>query len=649
VTSTVVFWGDGSVDEARRREREGARLLAFTDEAAEALAAAGVPHRAAADLISVLDQDRIDEAAMAWTKDFGRRPLKDGLSFRELFAWKGVSLWWFAELYLHHSTRSPGYVRHIATFLHLLEHLAPTEVEAVGLPPEETLLLARTCTIRGVLFADHPPVRLGVHARVRSILAQSRRDAWKVAASAVKARLGGGAPPSAPTTRTILFLSHAAFWRERDEGGATTPYEHYFDRVLPAVAAEPGLTPFVLAVGPRAAHRRRSLGARVRDWVRLRPEAGPYVHVNRYVDGAVVKAVREVRRTMGKAFAELRHAPATREAFTYAAVSFGDLAEPDLAATLLLQVPWAVRSYEEIERALAHVRPAAVCLYAESSGWGRATLAAARAASVPTVALQHGILYPKYYSYRHDPDEAESPLPSRTAVFGEEAKRLLVELGRYPPDSLEVTGSPKFDALLEKAESVSRNEVRGRLGVTEGERLLLVASRFRGIRGTHQALGSAFPGLVKAVERLSVRCLVKPHPAEPADGYRRVIDEQGSARVEIASPGADLVELLLACDALCTVESLSAVEALVLGRPVLLLNMPTNLRRMAEQEVARGVPAGEDPLEALREVLFDEGTRTRLAAARQRYLGDLAHGVDGQATARIVALLRRTAMGVSAR
>jgi hypothetical protein len=641
---SVVFWGSGPLDDARQHLARGATLLAWTDEAAETLAGAGLPHRAASAELSLADQDRIDEAAITWTKEWGRRPLVDGRSFCELYSWKGVSLWWFAELYLHHSTRSPGYVRLIETFTHLLTRLEAEEVEACGLPAEETLLLARTCTARAVLFAEHPPVKLGVHNRVRSILAQSRRDALKVTASAVKAAAAGRpAPPLADGSRTVLFLSHAAFWRERQREGVPELYEHYFDRVLPAVEQADGLRTFVLAVGPRAAHRRRPLGARLRDWIRLRPEAGPYVHVNRYVNRGVVKADRAIRKEMRQAFKSLRRTPAVREAFTHVRVAFDDLAEPDLAATLLLQVPWAVRSYEEMAEALREVRPAAVCLYAESSGWGRATVAAARAAGIPTVALQHGILYPKYYSYRHGPDEAACPIPDRTAVFGEEAQRTLVEMGGYAPESLVVTGSPKFDALLETARRLDRATVRARLGVAEGEPLLLVASRFRGIRGTHQSIGSAFPALVRAVERLSVRCVVKPHPAEPAEGYRQVVQAENSARVTVLSSGADLLELLLACDALCTVESLSAVEALVLERPVLLLNMPTNLRRMAEQGVALGVEAGADPEEAVRSVLFDETAQAQLKEARTRYLSDLAHGVDGLATARIVNLLREAA------
>jgi CDP-glycerol glycerophosphotransferase (TagB/SpsB family) len=180
--------------------------------------------------------------------------------------------------------------------------------------------------------------------------------------------------------------------------------------------------------------------------------------------------------------------------------------------------------------------------------------------------------------------------------------------------------------------------------------VVLVASRFRGIRQTHQSIGSAFPALVKAVEGLpGVTCVVKPHPAEPADAYAAAIQKAGARRVRVLSPSADFVELILAADALVTVESLSAVEALVLDRPVLVLNMPTNIRDLVEQGVALGVGVGEDPAPALRDLLLDPEIRGRLEAARRLYLSDVAHGVDGRATERILALVHEVAAAGSAR
>lgn len=649
--SVLVFWGGGSPVEARRLSREGARLLLWDERGRSALAAAGVPFLV--DRPGPDERDRADEAAIAWTKDFGRRPVADGRSLRELLAWKGVSLWWFAELYLHHSTRAPARVRTIETLDRILERHAPSEVEAAGLAAEDRVLLARTCTARGILFhGDAGAERPALAARLVSL--EGRWNSVKAVASAVKAAASGrvAAPPE-DGRRRVLFLSHAAFWRVRRDPatGRRRPYEHYFDRLLPEVSADPALVSLVLAVGPRAAFRRRGLRERLSDWLSLRADAGSYRHVNRFTSWRVLRETLRATREVRSAWRRLRASPGVRQLFTHRGVGFADLAEADLAATLLLQLPWAVRSYEEMAEALAALRPAACCLYAESSGWGRAAVAACRAAGVPSVAVQHGILYPKYYSYRHEADEADCPLPDRTALFGESARDFLLEKGRYPPGSLVVTGSPKFDELLRAARHWDRAELRRRFGAGPDEALLAVASRFRGIRETHQSIGSAFRALVRAVEATpGVRCVVKPHPAEPPDAYARVVRELRASRVAVLGPGADLMELLHAADALATVESLSAVEALVLGRPVLVLNMPTNLGELVAGGAALGVAEDEDPAPALRAVLLDAEARRRLGEARERYLSRVAAGVDGNATARIHALIRETAgmVGLSA-
>lgn len=645
---TLAVVGSAAAARDLARAQPGATLVAWTDDAAAALRRAGARGRAVSDYVSREDQDRIDEAAIAWTKDWGTRSVWDGRSVRELLVWKGVSLWWFAELFLHHSTACPRYVRLIETFLRVLEAERPDEVEVRGVPEEEAVLLGRACTALGILF--HGPLRPRVRRlalRTRRVSLRARLDVVKCAVTAGKAALAGAPPTPAADARPLaLFLSHAAFWRERrdPERGETAEYEHYFDRILPEVGSAGDLRAFVMAVGPRAAFRRRGVADRLADWARLHPESGPYVHVNRFTSPRVLGEVRRASALARRAWRALRRSAGLREAFSHRGVGFADLSGPDLAGTLLRQLPWAVRSYEEMTEALLATRPAVVCLYAESSGWGRAAIAACRAANVPTVAIQHGILYPKYYSYRHGADEAECPRPDRTAIFGESARKILVELGHYPPESLVVTGSSKFDDLIAAAARWDRGQIRRRLDVADGERLLIVASRHRSIRDTHASIGADFPALVRAVDALpGVKALIKPHPAEPEDAYAADLRAAGATRVRVLPPGADLMELLHAADGLVTVESLAAVEALVLRRPVLVLSMPTHLRELVDAGAALGVPAGEDPTSALRDMLFDEAVRARLEQARALYLRYVAQGVDGGATARIVGLLRETA------
>jgi hypothetical protein len=629
--SLLVLWGTGSRSVALEMQGRGARFLAWDAAAARELAGLGIGH----DLLrlDVRTRDLVDQAAIDWTKGFGLQPLIDGRSLKELFAWDpgdgapAWSWWWFVELFLHHSTEATAHVRRIETFRALLERESPTEVEAPGLPAVETLLLARTATARGVLFHGRVPhLAPGTRAARRG----ARRDVLKCALSAAKRWASPAPAPPAPGG--VLFLSHAAFWRER--GGVFR--EHYFDQLIPGC---PRST--VVAVGPRAAFRARGLRERWGDRLRLGRQPEPFVHMNRFTDRRVLSATRRALAQARRALQVLQASPGLGQVALHRGVSFDDLLPPDLAGSLLLQVPWAVRSYTEMRSAIRWARPAVVALYAESSGWGRAALLAAQAEGVPTVAIQHGILYPKYYSYLHEGAEADAPRPDVTAVFGESAARFLVERGGYARPSVVVTGSPKFDELLAEARGGDVPGLRRSLGVGTDDQLVLVASRYRPIRDTHEAIGSELDRLLGAASTLpGVHLVIKPHPAEGTEPYLAALRGHPGARAVLAPPDLSLGPLLAACDLLVTVESQSAMEALVLDKPVVLLSQPSNLRDLVEAGVALGVEAGADPLGALAAALGDPDTRETLALARERWVRDLAGGRDGRAAERILQLLQ---------
>jgi len=643
---TLVFCGPSVGASAVRGEHRV--RVALDERAAVRLSRAGLPHRRMEELLGPSAVDDLDEAAMTWSKGLGRKPLVDGHPLRELRFWRGISLWWFAEIYIYHCTRMPHRVRRIEAIERVLAAEHPDEVEAAGLAVADEVLLGRVCTARGVLFHGRLRApRLRSRLRVLGVSLASRRNTVKTVATGLKALLSGSPPrPAASEERTILFLSHAAFWKTRRDPvtGRPIAYEQYFDRLIPEVDRSEGLRSFIVSIGPKAPFRRRRLADRLGDWLRPHVRQGRAIPISRYTRPGVVRSVVGATRAIRSTWRQLARSSGLFDAVSYHGVPFADLVAPDIAATMLLQLPWAVRSIEETLAVLAAARPAAACLYAESSGWGRAALAACRVASVPSLAIQHGILYPKYFSLRHDADDEACPRPDVTAVFGESARRLLWAIGHNRPESLVATGNPKFDDLVRASRAWDRAALRARLGVPEGEHLVVVASRFRAIRDTHQSIGPVFPGFVRAIEGLpGVTALVKPHPAEPPRGYQAVLDDQAATSVRLLPAGADLMELLHAADALVTVESASAFEALILGRPVVILNMPTHLAELVEQGVAVGVGANEDPAPVLSAVLLDPALRGRLAHARDAYVSDLAMGADGEATARILDLLRATA------
>ena len=262
--------------------------------------------------------------------------------------------------------------------------------------------------------------------------------------------------------------------------------------------------------------------------------------------------------------------PAVEEKVSTTVVAFG----PPVPFRKRRPGSWLRDLLEIGEKAvLATDQPDIVVLYAESSGLGRAAVTAARVHGIPSFAVQHGIMYEQYYSHEHASFEVGVdgvPLPTKTAVFGSVAKDLLVRRGSYDPDRIVITGSPKFDDLVQAAQGFDASATKKDLGVPEGARLLVLASRWT-------AGSPVFRELVEAVERVNssedLWLFVKPHQAESRKPYDEVLDELHPVKSRVLSTSMNLLELLFASDGLVTVDSFASAEALVLGRSVLVVEL----------------------------------------------------------------------------
>jgi hypothetical protein len=631
------------VDRIRALVAEGASVVAWehspivqdrfrSPEIASELVRLGIPCATLAEALGEGADFAIDEAVIAWMKALGRRPLDGGIGgvpFRRRFRLGPLILWWWAEIYLYHETPLRLWVRDIEALARIVEALRP-----------ERILLVRP--VRGLESASRSLVpqtevlgkaRTGPPYWWRTTLLHAS-DLLKMLGTGVKSLLRKRLRPE-PGEPPVLFLTHASMWRTKRDplSGEEGLAEMYFDGILEGVSKR-GAGTRAVAFGPPVPFRKRTLASWVGDLLELGSDELPYRAVRSYFSFRLSLDLAKAFLRCWTLFGELRRAEGFDEALSHRGIGLGPGARACFRDTFLRQFPWAVRSYREVEAILEAERPSVIVLYAESSGLGRAAIAAARARGTPTVAVQHGIMYPQYYSHEHRRDEVEDeegvPIPTRTAVFGELAKKLLVERGSYPVESVVVTGSPKFDSLVKAAEGFDRDRTRKSVGLPDGARFVVLASRW-------SAVGPVFADLVRAVERVKgVFLLVKPHQAEPTTFYREVVSRLAPARTRILGGTTNLLELLFASDGLITVDSFASSEALVLGRRVLVINLPSNLAPLVERGVALGVHRGEPIGGALERLLNDPDVARELEERRKEYIRDFAYGADGRSTERIV-------------
>lgn len=190
---------------------------------------------------------------------------------------------------------------------------------------------------------------------------------------------------------------------------------------------------------------------------------------------------------------------------------------------------------------------------------GRIAARIAHEMGVPTVAQEHGSIFP------NDPIWQEC-FVDRVCAWGNPSKRALLSCG-LKPEQIAVTGAPRFDAVLGDTASsaTNRNEYRD---------YILVATSGAGDQVTIGQHLSFIRMLFEVVEELpEVTFVVKLHKKDRAEYYRS--PESGSHhRVRVVKgqrlrDGLEIFEYLKRARGLVTISSSAAIDAMAMRVPVI--------------------------------------------------------------------------------
>jgi hypothetical protein len=323
-----------------------------------------------------------------------------------------------------------------------------------------------------------------------------------------------------------------------------------------------------------------------------------------------------------------------------------------------------------VPRAFAALRPRALVVGQDAGGLEHAAIRYARLRRVPVLLIQDAIHTRRIAVWGTGPRRRDrplaqrarralaafglelgslSPLPyghsgfDRIAVSGPAEKRLLVESG-LAEDRVVITGQPRFDALLQ---SPAREAARQALGLPVTGRMLLLATQpFSEHRlVTPQVHHAGVLALLRQLLPLPGKdfLLIKPHPAETALDYEKLLAEAGGGEQAFLRSGADISLALAACEAILSVHSTVALEALVMGRQVVLaaaLAVPL----WAAQDnpyVQAGVGRIAMTLEEVRPRVLEAlaAADAPLTEAELRFLRDQCGPLDGGSAGRLAALI----------
>ena len=290
----------------------------------------------------------------------------------------------------------------------------------------------------------------------------------------------------------------------------------------------------------------------------------------------------------------------------------------------------AIYSVLFTERMISSTAPAILCLMPDGYFPQQMAAATAKKHNIPTLACSAALETgnPRSYMKHLHAD--------KIAAMGKVIKNIYID-SELEPERIVVTGVAHFDGLFNRDKEQDK-QILVEHGIDPSKRIIVFGTENLLLSETVQAL----TGVIEAVLKMEdIQLVVKVHPSEGIEPYQAAVEQYHDPRIHVAKD-IDLYSLLSQCELLIVKFSTIALEAMMIDKTVVVINLPGQPTPVpyAEEGAALGVYRYEDIEPAIQKVLYNEETRARLKAGRDKFVRAWAGEPDGKASQRIVNLMK---------
>lgn len=348
-----------------------------------------------------------------------------------------------------------------------------------------------------------------------------------------------------------------------------------------------------------------------------------------YTNSRVKRIVKNHKKEFKSRWKELRKNKEAQKAITYKNISLWNLLEPRLKFLFLKRFGQVSEYIETTRHLIAVKKPSIIITTNETSTYGRVACKVANLESVPILDIQHGTIAdePRYSRMFADIKAVEGPEIKKDYLKRDVAAKKIV-----------ITGQPRYDALAKKQGIPTKQETYNKLKINPQKKIIVLTTQVpecdeHFIRTAYNA--------VKDMKDIVL--VVKMHPAERTQAmYYRVRKETGIKNI-IIGKDIHLYGLLNASELMMTVFSTTALEAMILGTPVLTINLSgePDIMPYASSGAAFGVYKAEDLKKAINNILTNKKTQQKLKKGSQKFIYNAAYKMDGNANQRVVSLIKK--------
>ena len=227
-------------------------------------------------------------------------------------------------------------------------------------------------------------------------------------------------------------------------------------------------------------------------------------------------------------------------------------------------------------------------------------------------------------------------------VHGEEYRKFSNFKARF--GEIIVTGQPRYDIISDAWNVYSRESFCRRYNIDSNNKIILWATQCHGLSNEENTKN--FEAIFGAMKNLiGMTLIVKQHPAEGED-YTKMMNSyihDYKINALITPKNSDTLEQIFISDLMITRASTTAIEAIAMNKPVIVLNLSNEPDPVeyVKEGVACGVYRKED-LEPIVHMLINEDI---LLKSREQYIRNYLYKIDGKATERVIKLIKDLLMG----
>jgi|GEM_PF-1139741 len=202
-----------------------------------------------------------------------------------------------------------------------------------------------------------------------------------------------------------------------------------------------------------------------------------------------------------------------------------------------------------------------------------------------------------------------------------------------------VTGLPRYDILASASKIYSKPEFLYRYNISSSHKIIHWSTQCHVLSDEENAAN--FAEIFGAMRYLKdVTLVIKQHPAENeryTNLIQKYVADYGISAI-IPPKDSDTYEQLYVCDLMITKNSTTAIEAVALGKPVIILNLSgkPDIVEYVNEGVALGVYKPGCLLPAIENLLKND---SELGNKRKNYIENYLYKIDGKATERVVDII----------